>query len=108
MPWMPWWKKKKIAKTRLEFFERGRVGYMELENKRLCIKEEKINLAKMKEERERIKEEEIIRLAIMKEERERMKEEREIITMNVDALPLMQQEYFRKRQLEILGRRSGN
>jgi hypothetical protein len=108
MPWMPWWKKKKIAEMRLEYIERGRVEYMELENKRLCIKEEKINLAKMKEERERIKEEETIRLAIMKEERERMKEEREIITMNVDALPLMQQEYFRKRQLEILERRSGN
>ena len=93
---------------RLEFIERGCVEYMELENKRLCIKEEKINLARMKEERERIKEEETIRLAIMKEERERKKEEREIMTMNVDALPLMQQEYFRKRQLEILGRRSGN
>jgi len=93
---------------RLEYIERGRVEYMELENKRLCIKEEKINLAKMKEERERIKEEETIRLAIMKEERERMKEEREIMTMNIDALPLVQQEYFRKRQLEILGRRSGN
>jgi hypothetical protein len=77
MPWMPWWKKKKIAEMRLEFIERGRVEYMELENKRLCIKEEKINLAKMKEEREKIKEEETIRLAIMKEERERMKEERE-------------------------------
>jgi hypothetical protein len=99
---------KKIAETRLEFLERGRVEYMELENKRLCIKEEKIHLAKMKEERERIKEEETIRLAIMKEERERMKEEREIMTMNVDALPLMQQEYFRQRQLEILGKRSGN
>jgi hypothetical protein len=34
-----------------------------------------------------------------------MKEEREIMTMNVDALPLMQQEYFRKRQLEILGKK---
>jgi hypothetical protein len=76
MPWMPWWKKKKIAEMRLEFIERGRVEYMELENKRLCIKEEKINLAKMKEEREKIKEEETIRLAIMKEERERMKDER--------------------------------
>jgi len=107
---------------RLEYIERGRVEYMELENKRLCIKEEKINLAKMKEERERIKEEETIRLVIMKEERERKKEkrermkeerermkvEREIMTMNVDALPLMQQEYFRQRQLEILGKRSGN
>jgi hypothetical protein len=102
---------------------------MELENKRLCIKEEKINLAKMKEEMERIKEEETIRLAIMKEERERKKEERErmkeerermreergtlreeatIMTMNVDALPLMQQEYFRQRQSEILAKRSGN
>jgi hypothetical protein len=88
---------------------------MELENKRLCIKKEKIHLAKMKEERERIKEEETIRLAIMKEERERkkeererMKEEREIMTMNVDALPLMQQEYFHQRQLEILGKRCGN
>ena len=115
MPWMPWWKKKKIAEMRLEFIERSRVEYIELENKRLCIKEEKINLAKMKEERERIKEEETIRLAIMKEERERkkeererMKEEREIMTMNVDALPVMQQEYFRQRQLEILGKRSGN
>ena len=97
MPWMPWWKKKKIAEMRLEYIERGRVEYMELENKYLCIKEEKINLAKMKEERER-----------KKEERERMKEEREMMTMNVDALPLMQQEYFRKRQLEILGKRSGN
>ena len=129
MPWMPWWKKKKIAKMRLEFIERGRVEYMELENKRLCIKEEKINLAKMKEERERIKEEETIRLTIMKEERERKKEERErmkeerermreeretlreevaIMTMNVDALPLMQQEYFRQRQSEILAKKSGN
>jgi hypothetical protein len=114
--------KKKIAESRLEFLERGRVQYMELENKRLCIKEEKINLAKMKEERERIKEEETIRLAIMKEERERKKEERErmreeretlreeaaIMTMNVDALPLMQQQYFRQRQSEILAKRSGN
>ena len=107
--------KKKIAETRLEFLERGRVEYMELKNKHLCIKEEKIHLAKMKEEREKIKEEETIRLAIMKEERERkkeererMKEEREIMIMNVDALPLMQQEYFRQRQLEILGKRSGN
>jgi hypothetical protein len=106
----------------LEFLERGRVQYMELENKRLCIKEEKINLAKIKEERERIKEEETFRLAIMKEERERKKEERErmreeretlreeaaIMTMNVDALPLMQQQYFRQRQSEILAKRSGN
>ena len=100
---------------RLEFIERGRVEYMELENKCFYIKEEKINLTKMKEERERIKEEETIRLTIMKEERERkkvererMKEEREIMTINVDALPLMQQEYFRQRQLEIFGKRSGN
>ena len=75
-----------------EYIERGRVEYMELENKRLYIKEEKIHLAKWKEERERIKEEETIRLAIMKgererqkEERKRMKEEREIMTINVDA-----------------------
>ena len=101
MPWMPWWKKKKIAEMRLEFLKRGIVDYMKLENKRLCIKEEKINLAKMKEERETIKEEETIRLAMMKEERE-------IMTMNIDALPLMQQKYFRQRQLEILGKRSGN
>jgi hypothetical protein len=87
-----------------------------MKEERERIKEEEtIRLAKMKEERERIKEEETIRLAIMKkererkkEERERMKEEREIMTMNVDALPLMQQEYFRQRQLEILGKRSGN
>ena len=95
---------------------------MELENKRLYIKEEKINLAKMKEERERIKDEETIHLAIMKEEKERKKEERErmkeeretlrdetaIMTMNVDALPLMQQKYFRQRQLKIHAKRSGN
>jgi hypothetical protein len=109
---MPWWKKKKIAETRLEFLERGRVEYMELENKRLCSKQEKIQLAKMKEERERIKEEETIHLAKMKEERERMKEEREtlkeesaIMIMDVDTLPLVQQEYFRQRQLEILGKK---
>ena len=89
---------------RLEFIGRSRVEYIELENKRLCIKEEKINLAKMKEERERIKKEETIRLAIMKEERERKKEERErmkeeretlkeetaIMTRDVDTLPLVQ------------------
>ena len=70
----------------------------------------------MKEERERMKEEESIHLAKMKEERERMKEEREILKeekaimiMDVDTLPLVQQKYFRQRQLEILGkRRSGN
>jgi hypothetical protein len=103
--------KKKIAESRLEFLERGRVQYMELENKRLCLKEEKINLAKMKEERQRMKEER----ERMKEERERMREEREtlreeaaIMTMNVDALPLMQQQYFRQRQSEILAKRGGN
>jgi hypothetical protein len=88
---MPWWKKKKIAETRLEFLERGRVEYMKLENKRLCIKQEKIQLAKMKEERETLK------------------EESAIMIMDVDTLPLVQQEYFCQRQLEILGkRRSGN
>ena len=89
---------KKFAEMRLEFIERGRVEYMELENKRLCIKEEKIHLAKMKEERER-----------MKEERETLNEEKAIMLMDVDTLPLVQQEYVRQRQLEILGkRRSGN
>ena len=103
--------KKKIAESRLEFLERGRAQYMELKNKRLCLKEEKINLAKMKEERQRMKEER----ERMKEERERMREEREtlreeaaIMTMNVDALPLMQQQYFRQCQSEILAKRSGN
>jgi hypothetical protein len=120
---MPWWKKKKINETRMEFLERGRVEFMELKNKCLCIKKEKIHLAKIKEERERMKEEESIHLAKMKEEREKMKEERErmkeeretlkeekaIMIMDVDTLPLVQQEYFRQRQLEILGkRRSGN
>ena len=91
-------KEKKIAETRLEFLERGRVEYMELENKRLCIKEEKILLERMKEERER-----------MKEERETLKEETAIMTRDVDTLSLVQQEYFCLRQLEILGkRRSGN
>ncbi len=75
----------------MEYLERGRVGYMELENKRLCIKEEKIQLAKMKEEREKLK------------------DEKEIMIMDVDTLPLVQQEYFRLRQLEILAkRRIGN
>jgi hypothetical protein len=41
-PWIPWLKKKKIAKTRLEFLEKGCVEYTELENKHLCIKQEKI------------------------------------------------------------------
>ena len=41
----------------------------------------------------------------MKEERETLKEEKEIMTMDVDTLPLVQQEYFRLRQLEILAKR---
>jgi hypothetical protein len=41
----------------------------------------------MKEERER-----------MKEERETLKEESAIMIMDVDTLPLMQQEYFRQCQ----------
>ena len=78
----------------MEFLERGRVEFMELENKCLCIKEEKIQLAKMKEERQK-----------MKEEREKLKDKKEIMTMDVDTLPLVQQEYFRLRQLEILAKR---
>ena len=92
----------------MEFLERGRVEFMELENKRLCIKEEKIQLAKMKEETERMKEEKERmkeERQIMKEERETLKEEKEIMTMDVDTLPLVQQEYFRLRQLEILAKR---
>ena len=82
----------------MEFLERGRIEFMELENKRICIKEEKIQLAKMKEERQR-----------MKEERKTLKEENEIMTMDVDTLPLVQQKYFCQRQLEILAkRRIGN
>jgi hypothetical protein len=56
----------------------------------------------MKEERERMKEEtqkikeERERMTVktqrMKEERETLKEEKEIITMDVDTLPLVQQE----------------
>jgi hypothetical protein len=89
----------------MEFLERGRVEFMELENKRLCIKEEKIRLAKMKEKRERMKEER----QRMKEETETLREEKEIMTMEVDTLPLMQQEYFHQRQLEILAKkRIGN
>ena len=96
---------KKINETRMEFLERGRVEFMELENKCLCIKKEKIHLAKMKEEREKMKEER----ERIKEERETLKEEKAIMIMDVDTLPLVQQEYFRQRQLEILGkRRSGN
>ena len=45
--------KKNYDVTRMKFLERGRVEFMELENKHLCIKEEKIQLAKMKEEREK-------------------------------------------------------
>ena len=82
----------------MEFLERGHVEFMELENKRLCIKEEKIQLAKMKEERQK-----------MKEKREKLKDKKEIMTMEVDTLPLMQQEYFHQRQLEILAKkRIGN
>jgi hypothetical protein len=78
--------KKKINVSRMEFLERGRFEFMELDNKRICIKEEKIQLAKMKEERQR-----------MKEERKTLKEENEIMTMNVDTLPLVQQKYFCQR-----------
>ena len=34
--------KKKINEMRMEFLEKGRVEFIELENKHLCIKEEKI------------------------------------------------------------------
>ncbi len=51
--------KKNCNVTRMEFLERGRVEFMELENKRLCIKKEKIQLAKIKEEREKMKEEKL-------------------------------------------------
>ena len=78
----------------MEFLERGHVEFMELENKRLCIKEEKIQLAKMKEERQK-----------MKEEREKLKDKKEIMTMDVDTLPLVQQEYFCQRQLQILAKK---
>ena len=82
----------------MEFLERGHVEFMELENKRLCIKEEKIQLAKMKEERQK-----------MKEEREKLKDKKEIMTMDVVTLPLVQQEYFRLCLLEILAKkRIGN
>ncbi len=85
---MTWWKKKKtFNEARMEFLERGRIDFMELENKRLCIKQEKIELAKRKEERQR------------------MKEEREIMTMDLETLPQVQQEYFRALQLEILAKR---
>ena len=56
---------------------------------------------RMKEERERVKEER----QRMKQGRETLKEEKEIMTMDVDTLPLVQQEYFRKRQLKILAKR---
>ncbi len=59
----------------------------------------------MKEEREKKKEER----ERMKEERETLLEEKTIMTMDVDTLPLVQQEYVHQRQLEILGKRiSGN
>ena len=41
----------------------------------------------------------------MKKERETLEEEKEIMTIDVDALPLVQQEYFRLRQLEIFAKR---
>ena len=96
---MTWWKKKKtFNEARMEFLERGRIDFMELENKRLCIKQEKIELAKKKEERER-----------MQEERQRMKEDKEIMTIDLETLPQVQQKYFRALQLEILAkRRIGN
>ena len=82
----------------MEFLERSRIDFMELENKCLCIKQEKIKLAKKKEERKR-----------MQEERQRMKEDKEIMTMDLETLPQVQQEYFRAIQLEILTkRRIGN
>jgi hypothetical protein len=40
-----------------------------------------------------------------KKEREKMNEEREIMTMDLATLPLVQQEYFCQRQLEILVKR---
>ena len=79
--------KKKINEARMEFLESGCIDFMELENKRLCIKQEKIELAKRKEERKR------------------MKEEKESMTMNLKTLPQVQQEYFRALQLEILAKR---
>jgi hypothetical protein len=94
---MLWWKKKKINETRMEFLERGRVEFIELENKRLCIKEEKIQLAKMKEETQRIKEER----ERMTVEMQRMKEEEEIMIMDVDTLPLVQQECDRHVSIVI-------
>jgi hypothetical protein len=82
--------KKKTNEVRKEFLEKGRGDFIELENRRLCIEEEKIQLAKRQEERQR------------------MKEEMEIITKDLDTLPRVQQEYFRALQLEILAkRRSG-
>jgi hypothetical protein len=102
-------KNKKFNVKIMKFLERDRVEFSELENKRLRIKEEKIQLAKMKEEREKMKEERAkLKEAFMKEERENLKEERNIITMNVATLPLVQQEYFRQRQLEILAKRRTN
>ena len=84
---MSWWKKKNYSVTRMEFLERGRVEYLEQENKCLRVQEGKIQLEKIKEEREKIK------------------EKMEIITMDLATLPLMQQKYFRQRQLEILAKK---
>jgi hypothetical protein len=39
-------KKKLQCNTRMKFLERGRVKFMELENKHLCIKEEKNSIGK--------------------------------------------------------------
>ena len=82
---------------RMEFLEKGRVEFIELENKHLCIKEEKIQLAKMKEETQRIKEER----ERMTVETQKMKEEKEIMTMNIDTLPLVQQECDRRVSVVI-------
>ena len=44
---------KNYTVTRMEFLERGRVEYLEQENKHHCVQDEKIQLAKIKEEREK-------------------------------------------------------
>ena len=45
----------------------------------------------------------------MQEERQRMKEDKEIMTIDLETLPQVQQKYFRALQLEILAkRRIGN
>ncbi len=41
----------------------------------------------------------------IKKEIKKMKEEKEIITINLATLPLVQQEYFCQRQLKILAKR---